>query len=217
MVLSPTGSSTGASTAMAAALARTNRNRMEEDRDENKYANPENKYSKRRYQLDLQDEDLQRKYFAAMVVIILLSLFWLLGGGGGGGGSPPTTPNRKKHHIIDVQSQLRRPIRPNKIGGDERTDDIMPLRPMGGEDAHEILDRLVHQAPIPEQPTAIRQDPEEDKLDAIQNLKQYQESLKEVEVIMEEQDEIEQDTTDKDEMDHKLKIIELQNKFTEEE
>jgi hypothetical protein len=194
-----------------AALARTIRNRTEEDRDENKYAKPENKYSKRRYQLDLQDEDLQRKYFAAMVVVILLLFFlWLLGGEGGGSSS---TPNRKKHHIIEVQSQLRRPMRPRQIDGEERADDF-PLRPIG--DVHERLERLVHREPFPE-PPVIRQDPEGEKLDAIQKLKQYQESLKEKAVILEEADEIEEDMTDKDEIDHKLKIMELQNKFKSEE
>jgi hypothetical protein len=214
MILSATGT---AATAMAA-LARITRNRMEEGSDDDKYAKPENnKYSKRRYQLDLQDEDLQRKYFAGMVVVILLSLFlWLLGGNAGGEAS--SIPSRKKHHIIDVQSQLRRPIRPKEINDDERADDI-PRRPMG--DVHERLERLVqhqkqHQQPIPESPV-IRQDPEEEKLDAIQKLKQYQESLKEEEVILEEEDEIEEDRTDQDEIDHKLKIMELQKKFESKE
>ena len=174
MILSATGT---AATAMAA-LGRISRNRMEEDSDDDKYAKPENnKYSKRRYQLDLQDEDLQRKYFAGMIVVILLSLFlWLLGGEAGGASSP--TPTRKKHHIIDVQSQLRRPMRPRTINDDDERADDIPRRPMG--DVHERLEQLVHdRQPIPE-PPVIRQDPEEEKLDAIQKLKQYQESLKEV-------------------------------------
>jgi hypothetical protein len=217
MALSTTGPATATATATAtamAALARTSRNRMENDRDENKYAKHENKYSKRRgYQLDLQDDDAQRKYFAAMAVVILLILcLWLIGGDGEGSFS---TPNRKQHHIIDVQSQLRRPMRQQAIDGQERTDDV-PLRPVG--DVRERLERLVHQDQdqIPEA-SVIRQNPEEEKIDAIQKLKQYQETLKEKEVILEEEDEIEVDMTNKDEIDHKLKIMELQDEFNTEE